>query len=443
MSKRKHTESIGKTEKKQKAIVDLFSVPTSKKSKNARKSKRQKNIGDVHQVLKSGKWTRWDGTRWQQICEDCKLKKPHYGTWHDNGMANRRWCMDCAKMHEHFVDFTTKCEDYKKKQRRYGTWNDDGTVNKRWCSDCAKMHDNYVDFIRKCEECKEKQPHYGTWNDDGTANKRWCVSCAKKHDIYVDFTRKCEDCKEKTPTYGTLNKDGIGNRRWCLNCAKTHDDYIDFQAKCEDCKIKTPHYGTVNEDKTSNRKWCLECARKHASYVDLHTKCVSCQEKRSSKDGYCTTCHPNHIPSMTGSSKQACEFIDELEKQLQVKIQHQHYDKLNGSIFGNEKSIEGTKYRFDGFVMDGKLSFAIKEKGCGVEFHGVEFHGYPNNEHKDEKNYFGKTYGELYEKTIKREQDISALGYTLIRIFSNQYEDWKKRRMESMEMSLLSYCMIL
>ncbi len=57
------------------------------------------------------------------------------------------------------------------------------------------------------------------------------------------------------------------------------------------------------------------------------------------------------------------------------------------------------------------------------EFHGDYWHGNPNRYNPDDETYFGKSFGELYQKTIEREQMIKNMGFNLITIWES---DWIK-----------------
>lgn len=369
--------------------------------------KSERKIGDLWQN-KNGQWRRWDGKQYQLVCEDCKKTRASYGILKSDDTFELWWCITCAKQNH---------------------------------------SEEYVDCGRKCEDCQETKPHYGIYQEDGTRSYKWCIECARKNhaDEYIDFTLKCEDCKEIQPCYGVLLSDGTQQKRWCLQCAITNhaNEYIDFTSKCIDCNSKRPGFGIIEADGTRRYKWCADCAKiNHADeYVALTAVCITGCGKHSHKDGYCTTCHPDYIPSMTGASKIACEFIDELARQLGVKdIQHKHYDTISSAITGDEKKID--KYRVDGYFIpaaEHKLPFDTS-KPVIVEFHGNQFHGFPNNEYKDDFNHLGKRYGDLYEKTTQREKALSEMGYRIIRIFANEYIEWKKH---SVGKSLLSACKII
>ena len=91
-------------------------------------------------------------------------------------------------------------------------------------------------------------------------------------------------------------------------------------------------------------------------------------------------------------------------------------DKCNmqNMLNGKEYVIPSTKYKADGYC---------KETNTIYEFHGTIFHGDPRYTDHTKSNYLDKNYGELYEKTLKKEQTIKDLGYTLITIWE---KDWDK-----------------
>ena len=80
-----------------------------------------------------------------------------------------------------------------------------------------------------------------------------------------------------------------------------------------------------------------------------------------------------------------------------------------------EYSIPETKYKADGFC---------KETNTIYEFHGDFWHGNPKKYPSEKLNCISKkTFGELYENTKQREEEIIQRGYTLVTIW--EY-DWNK-----------------
>lgn len=105
-------------------------------------------------------------------------------------------------------------------------------------------------------------------------------------------------------------------------------------------------------------------------------------------------------------SKLQIQWLDFISKIRNITIQ----DGKNGEEF----KIPNTRFKADGYC---------KETNTIYEFHGDYWHGNPNIYNPCEKTYFGKTFGELYEKTLKREQQIKDIGFNLITIWES---DWIK-----------------
>ena len=82
-------------------------------------------------------------------------------------------------------------------------------------------------------------------------------------------------------------------------------------------------------------------------------------------------------------------------------------DYRNYWLFHNGKS-----YIVDGINLNDKIVY---------EFYGDYWHGNPNYYSPDGINQFTKkTFGELYQKTIRRENELKELGYTLITKWENK-----------------------
>lgn len=124
----------------------------------------------------------------------------------------------------------------------------------------------------------------------------------------------------------------------------------------------------------------------------------------------------NHIRNKQGCSKcvfkkryskNSIEWLNFISKLYNIEIQHGE-----NSV---EYRIPTTRFSADGYC---------KETNTIYEFHGDYWHGNPNVYNL---NNFNKTkkisFGELYQRTIDKEQLIKDSGYNLITIWEN---DWKK-----------------
>ena len=111
--------------------------------------------------------------------------------------------------------------------------------------------------------------------------------------------------------------------------------------------------------------------------------------------------------SNNGFSKPSILWLDFLSKLYNIYIQHAHND--------GEYVITTTKYRADGYC---------KENNTIYEFHGDYWHGNPKKFNPDDINEITKkTFKELYDETLIRENKIKNFGYNLVVIW--EY-DWKK-----------------
>ena len=107
--------------------------------------------------------------------------------------------------------------------------------------------------------------------------------------------------------------------------------------------------------------------------------------------------------SSKGYSKIAIKWLNSINPNIQ------HAEN------GGEFKIPDSRYRVDGYD---------KETNTVYEFHGDDWHGNPTKHKSDFKCHpFNKnlTAGELYQKTIERENEIKSLGYNLIVMWEKDY----------------------
>lgn len=95
------------------------------------------------------------------------------------------------------------------------------------------------------------------------------------------------------------------------------------------------------------------------------------------------------------------------------------------------KLIKSNKnYYFDAYDPDTNTVY---------EFHGNYFHGNPRIYDSDSLNkLIGKTYGELHQSTIERENNIKAEGYKLVVIWEDDWDKLKKDIIDSSNSSIPS-----
>ncbi|QJX72528.1 hypothetical protein F-S17_0262 [Faustovirus] len=122
----------------------------------------------------------------------------------------------------------------------------------------------------------------------------------------------------------------------------------------------------------------------------------------------CKTC------SLAGYSRIAIEYIECIAKKYNIVIQH-------GTNVG-EYDIPKTKYKADGYIEINGVKIVI-------EFHGELYHGFRGLKRQDEFGYFNKkkTFGELYQQTVKKENKIRELGYKLVVMWEDDYKQLREK----------------
>ena len=141
----------------------------------------------------------------------------------------------------------------------------------------------------------------------------------------------------------------------------------------------------------SNKLVWWVCMKKSFEY---HIWRASINDRTSEKD-------PRGCPHCAvskGYSKAQIEWIKEIEIKDNIIIQHALLPEGEFKILGI-----------------GKVDGYCKETNTVYEYHGDFWHGNPDiYDPNDINRVNGKTYGSLYERTIRRDEAIRDLGYNLI-----------------------------
>jgi hypothetical protein len=246
------------------------------------------------------------------------------------------------------------------------------------CSDCAiirrieKQLFTIDDFIIRSNEIHNNKYDYSKVEYTG-ANNDVVIIC-KAHG---EFNQK--------PSKHINSKQG------CIICAGTyHFTTLDFINKS--LKTHGNKYSYIKSNYINNRtKVTITC-----------NKCGDFQQLPS--DHYNGANCPNCINS--NYSKQSISYLNFISKHYNIDIQHAEN--------GNEYTI----------LNIGKADGYCKKTNTIYEYHGDFWHGNPkkyNQTDYNKKN--GKTFGELYQKTLFRETKIRELGFNLITIWES---DWIK-----------------
>lgn len=150
--------------------------------------------------------------------------------------------------------------------------------------------------------------------------------------------------------------------------------------------------------------------------------CIKCKLQKKHIGDYCITCHPDYIPVSPHGSKIGCKYICDMQKHLNIKIQHSHYDLLTKQIVGKEYTIpEWTRKKVDGFYV------GPNQEKIVIEFLGDYYHGHPSYWLHDEEatNRFGIRHRDKFYDTETKLQKLASFGYVVRYVWECEYRRLK------------------
>lgn len=156
-------------------------------------------------------------------------------------------------------------------------------------------------------------------------------------------------------------------------------------------------YNYTNTVYTGDKNYVSITCKKHGEFCQRptnHLKGCGCSK--------CTVAHRY--------SKMQKNWLCFMEKFFNVKLQFENNDRNE-----SEYLVPQTKYHVDGYC---------KESNTIFEFYGDYWHGNPKKYNLNDVNKINnKTFGDLYKKTIERENELKALGYNIVSMWET---DWNK-----------------
>lgn len=139
-----------------------------------------------------------------------------------------------------------------------------------------------------------------------------------------------------------------------------------------------------------------------AAYINTETKCIiTCPDhgdfKQTTNSHLCGHGCPKCVSKVSYIGSRWLDYIG-----IPNDPEHREVKKL----------ISGR-----GFVADGYMP----ETNTVYEFYGDKVHGNPKLCSPNDKGPYGLTYGEAYQKTMKREEIFKAAGFNLVTIWESDY----------------------
>ncbi|CAH6419381.1 Hypothetical protein HVR_LOCUS586 [uncultured virus] len=244
------------------------------------------------------------------------------------------------------------------------------------CPNCSKQRPwTFERFLQQANEIHEYKYDY---------------SQIKAHDILTNKSRISISCNECQYFWTPTVNGHINAKYGCPNCAKNapwtlkrfikranqiHNEAFDYsQIKFQDIQ--------GSESNVPIR--CCQCNYTWNpsinSHINMESGCPNCNHSRR-------------------FSKAQISWIENIIKVDNIVVQY-------ALSPGGEHNIKGVG-RVDGFCQASNTVY---------EYHGNYWHGNPNIflQNDPHPHIKGKTYGDLYQKTILRDQKIKDLGYNLI-----------------------------
>lgn len=356
---------------------------------------------------KKQKLYRKSGTNWINVCKHGKV---------------RYYCKDCKG-----CGICVHNREKRNCRECHGTSICEHDRIKYSCKDCGGSSLCEHDRIKyNCKDCG------GSRLCEHNRIKYYCKECEGngicKHDCVKSRCRECHgtnicehDCEKNQciECHGTSICEHDRIKYTCKECngsSLCEHDRIKYY--CKDCEGK----GICSHDRI--KYYCKECngagicehGRERRTCKECgNGLCINCNEKFAQSDGYCKTCHPDYIPTTSGVSKIGCEWIDALERELKIKIQHAHYDFATKQCSRNEyRPFCCPRSPVDGYN---------EEINTIYEFLGDIFHGHPLLKRKY-SDYINPE--RAFNSTLEKFKILKKANYNIIYMWESDFRNWRK-----------------
>jgi len=302
----------------------------------------------------------------------------------------------------------------------------------------------YIEFINKSNEVHSKKYNYSKVNYINSQTK--VIITCKEHGDFEQMPnshlqgRGCEKCA----IINSKEKQIFSVQEFINNAKEIHGNLYDYSnviytGANDKVIIVCKMHGSFNQNPSKHinaKQGCIKCSgrfkltnedfvkRAKDFYGDLYdySKCiyVNCDTKVNiicKKHGLFEKTPYKHLQeqgcpkcSINNYSKSSIKYLDFISKYNNIQIQHAENV--------GEHIIKTTNYSADGYC---------EETNTIYEYHGDFWHGNPNlYKTYDINKRNGKTFGELYKKTLEREQQIRDFGYNLVVMWEHEWNKINK-----------------
>jgi hypothetical protein len=256
-----------------------------------------------------------------------------------------------------------------------------------WCSYCSNKK---LCESQECVYCYKKSfassDKAQFWSDKNELQPRnvfissnkififYCIVCNHEFKTSLDKiickSMWCSFCTEKQ----------LCESQECVSCYKRSFAASDKAQFWSDKNKLQPRNMAIS----SHKKGIFICANNHEFQLTLNNI--------TNGNNWCPKCATNK-----GYSKIAIEWLNFIAKLHNIEIQHAEN--------GGEFSIINSRFKADGYCASTNTIF---------KYHGSMWHGEPRLFKPTDISHFGVSYGDLYQKTLQKEQHIRQQGYSLV-----------------------------
>jgi predicted nucleic acid-binding Zn-ribbon protein len=218
----------------------------------------------------------------------------------------------------------------------------------------------------------------------------------------------------------SINNKSVNSRiSWkCLRCdhqwKSTAYNVINKKRGCSKCyHTRIKNRVVAIEDELVQRGICLLDEEVNNASHQLNWLCLRCNTVWAATYNNVIN-HTSGCPVCTnrGYSRKAIDWINEISREENISIV---------CAEGGEYLIPNTQLKVDGYCSQTNTIY---------EFYGDYWHGNPEkfNPNDTHPHIQEKTFGDLYDATLMREEVLRELGYNIITTWESDYDTRKKEK---------------
>ena len=123
----------------------------------------------------------------------------------------------------------------------------------------------------------------------------------------------------------------------------------------------------------------------------------------------CPKCSKNNY------SKKQIVWLNKISEEMNFDIKHAENGGEYTVVLDTPDKYERKKYKLDGCLLGSKIAF---------EYDGTFWHGYPLIYNRSDINSVtGKTYGELFDRTVEKRQVLSRMGWLVFYVWEQESDE--------------------